>query len=79
MQVVIVEAKKIENLKIKMKDTKIIPFCSLGNKNGFLVGFKPDVVKIYKENSEEEINAYIGIYQESLGEGGDEYNAIIGL
>ena len=57
---------------------KIIPFASLGKQNGMLVGIKPEKIKIINEQTEEEKNAIIGIYNKSLTKKG-EYNALIGI
>ncbi len=56
----------------------LIPYKSIGNENGILLGFKPDYVvmkndeKIYVENS------VIGIYDESLSNN-KIYSGIFGL
>lgn len=65
---------KIHNYKFR-----IIPFTSLGNPNGLLLGFKPDAVKIYNDEEVVKKEAIIGIYEESLSGYSNEYNAIIGL
>ena len=57
---------------------KIIPFASLGKQNGMLVGIKPEKIEIINEQTEEEKNAIIGIYNKSLTKKG-EYNALIGI
>ena len=57
---------------------KIIPFASLGKQNGMLVGIKPEKIKIINEQTEENKNAIIGIYNKSLTKKG-EYNALIGI
>ena len=76
----IVAGKWIKEGNFEVYDYKIsiIPFSSLGNKNGLLLGFKPDYIKVY--NDEEIFNkkGVVGIYTDSLG-GKDYYNAIIGL
>ena len=41
---------------------KIIPFSSLGNENGIILGFKPSYIKIYDENEIIRNDAIIGIY-----------------
>lgn len=56
---------------------KIIPFASLGKQNGMLVGIKPEKIEIINEQTEENKNAIIGIYNKSLTKKG-EYNALIG-
>ena len=58
---------------------KIIPFKSIGNENGILIGFKPDYLEI--EYEDEIINikdAIIGIYENKLSKS-DRYSAIFGL
>ena len=68
-----------EEIKMEyIKRLKIIPFSSLGKQNGMLVGIKPQELKIINDNSEEEKNAIIGIYNKSLTKRG-EYNALIGI
>ena len=58
---------------------KLIPFSSLGQQHGMLLGIKPQYIKIIRE---EEIktkeNVILGIYQQSLTKKG-EYQAIIGM
>ena len=56
----------------------LIPFSSLGNKNGMLLGFKPNYIKVHNDEEIYEKKGVIGIYTESLG-GNNYYNAIIGL
>ena len=57
---------------------KIIPFASLGKQNGMLVGIKPEKIEIINEQTEENKNAIIGIYNKSLTKRG-EYKALIGI
>ena len=57
---------------------KIIPFASLGKQNGMLLGIKPEKIEIINEQTEENKNAIIGIYNKSLTKKG-EYNALIGI
>ena len=57
---------------------KLIPFASLGKQNGMLVGIKPEKIEIINEQTEENKNAIIGIYNKSLTKKG-EYNALIGI
>ena len=57
---------------------KIIPFASPGKQNGMLVGIKPEKIEIINEQTEENKNAIIGIYNKSLTKKG-EYNALIGI
>ncbi len=58
---------------------KVIPFASLGNENGVLIGFKPDYIKLY--SSEEEMvknNVFIGIYDGKLSKT-NIYSSLIGI
>lgn len=58
---------------------RIIPFESLGTKNGMLIGIKPDKIQItYNEIYSETKNAIIGIYNSKLSKT-NKYNALIGL
>ena len=52
---------------------RMIPFHSVGTKNGVLIGFKPDKIEIH---TEKEVSAVIGIYTEKLTADG-EYNALL--
>ena len=56
----------------------LIPFSSLGNENGILIGFKPDYIKV---NIEEEIfknEVFVGIYDGKLTNN-NLYTSLIGL
>ncbi len=79
LPVIIVEEDELQKFKIHLEDTIPIPFSSLGNENGVLFGFQPEIVKV--STAEEQIHkkAFIGIYQGNLCEGKKEYHAIIGL
>ena len=58
---------------------KIIPFASLGNENGVLIGFKPDYIKIY--SPEEDVvknNVLIGIYDGKLSKT-NLYTSLVGV
>ena len=57
---------------------KVIPFASLGRENGMLVGIKPEKLEVIEEQTKEEKNAIIGIYNKSLTKRG-EYQARIGM
>lgn len=67
------EAQNIHSYKIK-----IIPFSSLGNDNGLLIGFKPDYIKIYGEEEITRNDIVIGIYNGKLTKN-DMYTSLIGL
>lgn len=89
--VIIVEKEKLQNLanidleQIWGGDTlnenklkfRIIPFNSIGNQNGMLVGIKPDFVKIIFDDIEKyNENVIIGLYDKKINK---NYNALIGL
>ena len=57
---------------------KLIPFSSLGNDNGLLIGFKPDYVKIYSEEEIVRNDILIGIYDGKLTKN-NSYASLIGL
>lgn len=52
---------------------RLIPFSSLGKKDGMLIGFKPDFIVIRQKRIE---NVCIGVYNQSLSKSG-VYNALI--
>ncbi len=60
---------EIDKIKIR-----IIPFTSLGNESGFLLGFKPDFVFI---DGNKVNNVVIGVYNKKLSNK-HNYNALIG-
>jgi stage II sporulation protein GA (sporulation sigma-E factor processing peptidase) len=53
----------------------VIPFTSLGNKNGLLLGFKPDYIKIYGDIKKDVI---VGIYDGKLSKM-NLYTSLVGL
>lgn len=57
---------------------KLIPFSSLGNDNGLLIGFKPDYIKICGEEECIRKNVLIGIYDGKLSRT-NSYSSLIGL
>lgn len=57
---------------------KIIPFSSLGNENGMLIGFKPDYIKIYSDDVKIAKNVIVGIYDGKLTKS-NLYTSLIGL
>ena len=77
----ILEGKWLEETNSEIYDYKfrIIPFSSLGNKNGLLLGFKPDYIEINNDGDYIRKEVIIGIYEDSLSINSNEYNAIIGL
>ena len=57
---------------------KVIPFSSLGNENGLLIGFKPDYIKVYGENEIVRKDILIGIYDGKLSKN-NLFTSLIGL
>lgn len=57
---------------------KVIPFSSLGNDNGLLIGFKPDYVKIIDDDECIRDNVIVGIYNGKLCKS-NLYTSLIGL
>ena len=58
---------------------KVIPFSSLGKRNGMLLGIKADGIKIVIDEEEKSINKIIiGLYNKSLTKKG-EYQSLIGV
>lgn len=57
---------------------KLIPFSSLGNDNGLLIGFKPDYIKIYSDDEIIRNDVFIGIYDGKLSRT-NLYTSLIGL
>lgn len=67
------DCNKIYNYKFN-----IIPFYSLGNDKGVLLGFKPDYIKIYNDEIIFRRNVIVGIYKGKLSKT-DLYTSLIGL
>ena len=68
----------IESDNVHSYKLKLIPFSSLGNDNGILVGFKPDYIKVYGEEECIRNDVLIGIYDGKLSKT-DMYTSLIGL
>ncbi len=68
----------LEDSNIHSYKFKLIPFSSLGNDNGLLIGFKPDYIKIYGEEECIRKNILIGIYDGKLSRT-NSYTSLIGL
>ena len=64
--------------KIYKYKFKIIPFSSLGNENGVLVGFKPSYIKIYGDEEYIKKEVIIGIYDGKLSKT-NLYTSLTGL
>lgn len=74
----IIKGKWLEAENIHSYKLKIIPFSSLGNDNGLLIGFKPDYIKIYGESEIIRDDVLIGIYNGKLTRN-NVYTSLIGL
>ena len=74
----ILKGKWIESDNVHSYKFKLIPFSSLGNENGLLIGFKPDYIKIYGEEECIRKNVLIGIYDGKLSRS-NSYTSLIGL
>ena len=58
---------------------RLIPFSAVGRKNGMLVGFRVDKVKVISDELEiEKKKVIVGLYDNSLSQG-EKYNALIGM
>lgn len=74
----ILKGNWIEDDNVHSYKFKLIPFSSLGNENGLLIGFKPDYIKIYGEEECIRKNVLIGIYDGKLSKS-NSYTSLIGL
>ena len=74
----IVKGKWISSNNINSYKFKLIPFSSLGNESGLLLGFKPDYIKIYKEEEFFRNDIIVGIYNGKLTKN-NLYTSLIGL
>ena len=74
----ILNCKCIESESVHSYKFKLIPFSSLGNDNGLLIGFKPDYIKIYSEDECTRDDVLIGIYDGKLSKN-NLYTSLIGL
>ncbi len=74
----ILKGKWLQEESIHSYRIKLIPFSSLGNDNGLLIGFKPDYVKIYSDDEIIRSDVLIGIYDGKLSKA-NQYSSLIGL
>ena len=75
----IVQGKWLDSINyIHSYKFKLIPFSSLGNDNGLLIGFKPDYIKIFDEEECIRNDVIIGIYNGKLCKS-NLYTSLIGL
>jgi len=70
-------AKVMEDIGSEIK-LRLIPFKSLGNENGILIGFKPDSVSIYLKNETRRLKEEIivAIYNNKLAQD-EQYNGLL--
>lgn len=73
-------ATAIDNIEENIKTRcSFIPFSSIGKKNGLLVGFRPDYIRIETPEGEKILNKVIvGIYQYKISKSG-LYSGLMGL
>lgn len=74
----IVSGKWLESKDLYNYKFKVIPFSSLGNQNGILLGFKPDYVRVIDENETIRNDTIIGIYNGKLSKS-NLYSSLIGI
>ena len=55
---------------------RLVPFVSIGQERGMLLGFRPDEITIYGEKKHKTANVIICFYQNNLGQG-ENYQAVI--
>lgn len=74
----ILQGQWLESENLHSYKLNLIPFSSLGNDNGLLIGFKPDYIKIYSEEECVRNDVLIGIYDGKLSKN-NLYTSLIGL
>ncbi len=76
----ILENNNLETLDDDLKlRCRVIPFSSIGKKNGMIIGFKPDYIKINNDEQETMVrDVIIGIYNNQLSRN-RMYSGLIGL
>jgi stage II sporulation protein GA (sporulation sigma-E factor processing peptidase) len=74
----ILNGKWLDNGNIHNYKFKLIPFSSLGNENGIILGFKPEYIKIYDEEEKLRKEVIVGIYPGKLTKT-NLYTSLIGL
>lgn len=70
-------AKIMEEMRDDIK-LRLIPFKSIGNDNGILIGFKPDRIKVYLENETKSLteDIIVAIYNDKLATD-EQYNGLL--
>ena len=74
----ILKGKWLEDSKIHNYKFKLIPFSSLGNENGLIIGFKPEYIKVYDEVEKVRNDVIVGIYPGKLTKT-NLYTSLVGL
>ncbi len=74
----IVKGEWLDSDNIHSYKLKVIPFSSLGNDNGILIGFKPDYIKIYGDTELVRDDVLVGIYDGKLSKN-NLFTSLIGL
>jgi stage II sporulation protein GA (sporulation sigma-E factor processing peptidase) len=74
----ILNGKWLDDNNIHNYKFKLIPFSSLGNENGIILGFKPEYIKIYDEEEKLRKEVIVGIYPGKLTKT-NLYTSLIGL
>lgn len=74
----ILKGKWLEDSKIHNYKLKLIPFSSLGNENGLIIGFKPEYIKVYDEVEKVRNDVIVGIYPGKLTKT-NLYTSLVGL
>lgn len=74
----IVSGKWLNSTDIYNYKFKIIPFSSLGNEHGILLGFKPDYVRVIDEEETIRSDTIIGIYDGKLSKS-NLYSSLVGV
>lgn len=69
----------LENIEEYISRFRVIPFSSIGKKNGILLGFRPDKLKIVFQQEEKDMtNVLIGIYNETFTKN-SLYTSLVGI
>ncbi len=74
----IIKGKWLSNDNVYSYKFRLIPFSSLGSDGGLLLGFKPDYIKIYKDDESLRSDVMIGIYNGKLAQN-NLYTSLIGI
>ena len=70
---------QLDELETELKTrSRIIPFSTVGKKNGMMIGFRPDYIKIYNEEEKTITSAIVGVCENKIGKN-KNYSGLIGL